>query len=184
MSVLTLGVIADTHVPDRARRVPLWALDVFRQAGVRAILHAGDLSHPRVLDTLAAIAPVIAVRGNRDIWLLRDLPKARLLTFGSVSVYLTHGHGSPGRYLRDKVYHLVAGNPYRRLEQRMAALDVPAEVVVFGHTHHAVNRRVGGRLLFNPGSTCRPLQRGQPPSVGLLWIAGETVRGEIIPRPG
>ncbi len=183
MTSLTLGVIADTHVPDRAREVPRWTMEVFRHAKVQAILHAGDLSHPRVLETLQAIAPTFAVRGNRDWWLLRHLPRARTLTFGGTTVYLTHGHMNLRRYLLDKARHLLLGNPYSLFEQRMAHLPVAADVLVFGHTHHPVNRMVEGRLLFNPGSACCPLLKDVPPSVGLLYITAGEVHGEIVPQP-
>ncbi len=56
---LVIGLIADTHgVLDRQ------VLELF--AGVDHIVHAGDLDEPGVLDRLAKIAPVTAVRGNCD----------------------------------------------------------------------------------------------------------------------
>ena len=64
--MITLGVVADTHVPDRARQINPDLLRVLRQAQVQAILHAGDVCSQVVLDQLGQIAPVYAVRGNRD----------------------------------------------------------------------------------------------------------------------
>ena len=59
MSTVHLGLISDTH--GLLRPEAKQAL-----AGVARIIHAGDIGNQRVLDELAAIAPVIAVRGNND----------------------------------------------------------------------------------------------------------------------
>ena len=57
--VHTLGVISDTH--GLVRPEALKAL-----AGVERIVHAGDIGSREVLEALARVAPVTAVRGNND----------------------------------------------------------------------------------------------------------------------
>jgi uncharacterized protein len=47
-----------------------------------AILHTGDIGDLAVLDELATIAPIHAVRGNIDTR-ARDLPDARVLDIAS-----------------------------------------------------------------------------------------------------
>src|SRR5437762_2835464 len=54
-----VGVISDTHGLVRPA-----ALDHLR--GSDLIVHCGDIGEAAVLDTLKAIAPVSAVRGNND----------------------------------------------------------------------------------------------------------------------
>ena len=56
---MTLGVISDTHGLLRPE-----AVEALR--GSDRILHAGDVGDPEILDALAHIAPVTAVRGNVD----------------------------------------------------------------------------------------------------------------------
>lgn len=184
---ITLGVVADTHIPDRSPGLHPVLLERFAAAQVSAILHAGDVSVPAVLSKLAEIAPVYAVRGNRDIFALRHLPTQLELTFGEVTIGLVHGHGSLRNYLWDRLrYHLVG---LREGVYRTRALQslTGNRVVIFGHTHLPVNQWVNGHLLFNPGSTCCPHLRSAQPSAGLLYISsdGEVV-GEIfnfIPPP-
>jgi uncharacterized protein len=55
------------------------------------ILHAGDVGSPEILERLAAIAPVTAVRGNvdNDAW-ARKLPETEVVEFGGVSIYVLH----------------------------------------------------------------------------------------------
>ncbi len=191
MASLVIGVIADTHIPDRTHRLPARVTDIFRQAGVRVILHAGDIIHPRVVRQLEAIAPVYAVRGNRDIYLMRHLPKQRVFTLSELAaaplppeddftIGLIHGHGTLREYLHDKLTHFLQGVPFRRFAQRALDAFPQAQVVVFGHIHHPINRLVEGRLLFNPGSPTVPIFKDMPPTVGLLYLTpGETPRGEI-----
>lgn len=180
--MLTLGVIADTHIPDRSRRLPPQVLAVFLQAEVAHILHAGDISLPGVLRELGQVAPVTAVRGNRDWFGFRGLPLSRTLTFEDVSIGLTHGHGGWRSYIVDKFNYLRKGPlAFQDIKERAISL-LPSEVnvVVFGHTHSPMNQVEKGQLIFNPGSPCCPVPRHALPSVGLLTIDGDRVVGNIV----
>jgi hypothetical protein len=57
--MLRIGLVSDTHGLLRPE-----VRDFLR--GSDHIVHAGDICMPEVLDALAAIAPVTAVRGNND----------------------------------------------------------------------------------------------------------------------
>lgn len=181
MSEITLGVLADTHIPDRARSLDRRVLEVFRQANVTAILHAGDISVPAVLDELGGVAPVNAVRGNRDWLALGHLPVKTYLEFGGVVIGLTHGHGRWWNYMRDRVDYMLRGYRLELFQPRLLATFPEAQVLVFGHTHRALNHRVNHKLVFNPGSPHFPDVKNDAPSVGLLHIrAGGRVEGEIV----
>src|SRR5688572_1794912 len=85
-----IGIIADTHGLVRP--------DVHDAlAGVELILHAGDVGGDDVLDELALIAPVLAVRGNTDPSGEPRLGASIDRTIGDVSIHVSHGHevGSP-----------------------------------------------------------------------------------------
>jgi hypothetical protein len=169
---VTLGVVADTHIPDRTHCLPEKVLAVFQQADVQAILHAGDVSVPNVLAQLASLAPVHAVRGNRDWWRLRHLPASLTLNLHGIKIGLTHGYGDLSLYLGDKLHLLLKGVPrFEVFDRRALRAFTGVQVVVFGHIHHPVNRFVDGVLLFNPGSPCCPIYSHLDPSVGLLHIS-------------
>ncbi|NPA26284.1 MAG: YfcE family phosphodiesterase [Chloroflexi bacterium] len=178
-----VGLIADTHVPDTVRAIPEAALAVFRSAQVCCILHAGDIIGSQALRALEAIAPVYAVRGNRD-FLLRGLPAQRELTLGDVRIGLAHGHGPWPRYIREKLrFWLTWRAPaYRTYVQRMLALFPRADVIVFGHIHYPLVYHFGPRWVINPGS---PLGKFQVPgSVGLLHLGpARQIRPEIVLLP-
>ena len=116
-----LGVLADTHIPDRVPDLDPKVLQTFREAGVAAILHAGDVSVPRVLEELEQVAPVYAVRGNRDIFYLRHLPMQVQLNIDGVSIGMAHGHGTFSRYMIDKMQRAVYGRYVEKYIQRMLA---------------------------------------------------------------
>ena len=177
-----LGVISDTHIPDRRKYLHPAVLPLFRKAGVEMIVHAGDVSVPRVLDELRQLAPVYAVRGNRDWVRLRHLPLSLPLEIGGVSILLTHGQGRWWDYLAGKVRYLLYGLQPERYKRHLVQVFPAYKVIIFGHLHIPINDWVGGQLLFNPGTACCPDIKNIPPSVGLLYIpAGGNVNGEIIP---
>jgi putative phosphoesterase len=177
----TLGVLADTHIPDRVPGLHPQVMHIFRQAEVSGILHAGDVITPQVLDELENVAPVQAVRGNRDIFYLRKLPLRIELNIEGVTLGMAHGHHSFTRYMVDKIRRAAGGLPVEGYIQRMLQSFRQADVIVFGHLHRAINLHLEGRLVFNPGSTSYPQPKGEPATVGLLHLsASKEVRGEII----
>ena len=90
-----LGILSDTHVNKRGELWPQ-VFDAF--AGVDAILHAGDVFSPHLIDELAAIAPVTVARGNGDDG--TDDPRLRdewVLELGGVTLAMLHDFPSPAR---------------------------------------------------------------------------------------
>jgi putative phosphoesterase len=179
---LIVGVIADTHIPDRVKSLNPEIIPALKAGGASLILHAGDISIPSVLEELKTVAPVQAVRGNRDWYFMDKLPLVQNLDLAGVPVTLMHGHGGWLNYFRDKLYYLRDGYQIVRYQKKVIQLAPGARVIVFGHTHHAENRLVDGRLLFNPGSAHFGYLQALPPSIGFLkFYAGGDVRGEIVP---
>jgi hypothetical protein len=122
------------------------------------IIHAGDVGSPEILESLAAIAPLTAVRGNIDttVW-ARRLPETDVLEVGGISIYVLHD---------------------------LAALDLNAEaagfrVVISGHSHLPKQETREGVLYFNPGSA-GPRRFKLPVCLGRLSVEGGEVRGKIV----
>ena len=146
--VYVVGVIADTHGLLRPEVGAAFA-------GVSLILHAGDVGGPRVLDALAAMAPVEAVFGNVDDAHDPALARERVVTLGGVTIHVSHGH-EVGRPTAERLLARYAG-----------------DVVIFGHTHKAVVVRDGARLGVNPGAA-GPRRFDLKPSVARLTITAGT----------
>ena len=155
---------------------------MFRSARVETILHAGDVSIPSVLAQLEEIAPVHAVRGNRDWVALGHLPAACRLNVAGVEIGMSHGHGQPLNYLIDRMDYMLRGYRLGIFKPRLLAAFPQAKVIVFGHTHRPLNHWEDGVLLFNPGSPHFPDRKDITPSVGILHISAEgEVEGELCP---
>jgi putative phosphoesterase len=180
VSIIRVGVVADTHVPDRAGTLHPKLIPGLIEQGVSQILHAGDVCIPAVLDKLAQVAPVAAVGGNRDAWFRHRLPSVRFLDIAGISTALVHGHGGFLPYLVDKWYYFLEGYQEARYYKKVQQTAPAAKVVVFGHTHRPANFWLEGQLLFNPGSASVAPVRSGNPSFGVLHFSVDgSVYGEV-----
>jgi len=179
--LLTVGVISDTHIPDRVDRLHPQIIPILRAAHVDQILHAGDISIPSVLEELGQIAPVLAVRGNRDLVFDRSLPLLRVIDLAGVKVALMHGHGGWLNYLWDKLVYFKFGYQVKRYIPTLFNSAPEAQVYIFGHTHFPENFWRNGKLIFNPGSASSSISRRLSPTMGILrFYTSGGVEGQII----
>lgn len=182
---LTIGVISDTHIPDRSRRLHPGVMRIFREAGVTAVMHAGDVAVGSVLEELGQLGPVIAVRGNRDWFLAHKLPLAARIQVGAVEIGMAHGHGGVMRYFLDKYQYIMQGYQVERYRAYLRSVFPEAKVIVFGHTHRPVCMWKDRVLFFNPGAAGFPALTDAGPSIGLLRVGpGDHVEGKIVGLEG
>ena len=139
-----LLLIADTHVPRRARDLPAQVWDEVARADV--VVHAGDWVAPELLDELESrAARLVACWGNNDGPELRArLPERADAVLEGLHLTVVHETGAmPGR------------------DARMSRLYPDSDVLVFGHSHIPwdTTTKTGLRLL-NPGS---PTDRRRQP---------------------
>ncbi len=176
---VNFGVVADTHIPDRAKYLPEGLLEKLQEAEVDRILHAGDASSWQVIQALEQIAPVTIVQGNRD-WLMRmRTPRHKSFTVNGVRVTLAHGHRSMLYYLVDKWAYIRKGYHFSRYYQQLFHDYPKSDVIVFGHTHHQTTKWVRGQLLFNPGAAYPCEYNNFIPQYGFISITvGGVIRTE------
>ncbi|MBQ2226228.1 MAG: metallophosphoesterase [Methanobrevibacter sp.] len=161
MKNMLIGLISDTHIPDRARILPQKVLDAF--SNVDLIIHAGDLTSPKVLDELEEIAPVMAVQGNMDRANGIDLPKAKVIEAEDLKIGVIHGEVYP-RADSDQLLYL--------------AKELDVDILVSGHSHQPKIEQKDGVLLLNPGSPIVP--RLADRTVMLLEINNKEVGVEVV----
>ena len=153
------AVVADTHSkphPATAERLRELAPDV--------ILHAGDIGELTVLDQLAQLAPVFAVRGNIDVQ-TSQVPDI-------VTLELFDGERMKLRLL---LLHIAVYGPKLRAEVARLASRERASLVVCGHSHVPFIGRDRGLTLFNPGSI-GPRRFQLPILLGSIDISRESAR--------
>ncbi|HLT83130.1 MAG TPA: metallophosphoesterase [Phototrophicaceae bacterium] len=157
-------LLADTHVPLRARELPA---TVWTEVDVAdLVVHAGDWVVPELLDELEARATaLLACWGNNDgAELRRRLPEVARAEVEGVRVAVVHETGSS-----------------RGRDERMRAAYPDTDLLVFGHSHIPWDTTAGHLRLLNPGSPTD--RRRQPHSTYLtLTLAGGEVSDVVLHR--
>ncbi|NLU35821.1 MAG: metallophosphoesterase family protein [Clostridiales bacterium] len=148
---MVIGVISDTHGMLSNR-----AIDALK--GSNAVLHAGDVGSPGVLEALEKIAPVYPVKGNTDrgIWTER-LPMTQLVELGGRLFYVIHNLG----------------------DLDIVPESIGVDAVIYGHTHIPKEERKKGVLYFNPGSA-GPKRFRLPVCLGKITITNGDLTAEWI----
>lgn len=181
-NTMRVGIISDTHVPDRVGSLHPDVLPTFDQMKVDHIIHTGDLSTMRVISALQSIAPVSYVKGNRDWFNNRDHELVKFVTFNRVTIAISHGHGGFFPYIWDKIPYYLIGYRFERFVKRLNRLSRDARVIIFGHSHQVENRWVEDKLYFNSGSAYDPGNDGTGPTLGLIEIENNSnIKGRILP---
>jgi putative phosphoesterase len=145
-----IGVISDTHGLLRPE-----VFKIFKN--VDLILHAGDIGRPEVLEELAKIAPIVAVRGNNDTdpWAKR-IPEFKTVSASGVSLFLLHD-----------------------LKQLPEGVTSGVKAVISGHSHKPALERRDGILFLNPGSA-GPRRFKLPIGVARLTVNRARVTARLI----
>lgn len=146
-----VGLISDTHGLLRPEAKAFLH-------GSDLIVHGGDICDGRILEELAGIAPVTAVRGNNDFGTWADRLRAtEILQVGEVLIYAIHD--------------------LSQLDIDPAAAGV--RVVVHGHSHRPHVEERDGILFVNPGSS-GPRRFTLPIAVGELMVDGSAISARIV----
>ena len=148
---LRVALLSDTHGLMRAEARAF-------AVGADYIIHGGDIGSPQILEELASLAPLIAVRGNNDnqAW-AAHLPETEMIRVGGAFVYVIHDLAQLD------------------IEPRAAGV----QVVVSGHSHRPQVLRRDGVLFVNPGS-CGPRRFNLPISVGELYVDGTELSARTV----
>ena len=157
---MIIGVISDTH----SFIIPTSVIERFKS--VDLIIHAGDICDTATLKLLKKIAPTKAVQGNMDeLAIKRELPLKEIIDCGDLKFGVTHGH---------------IGETREALKNAQALFkNDKMDVVIFGHSHQALNEQIGGTLYFNPGSP-NDVIKAKFFSYGLISIEAGKIKAEII----
>jgi len=167
--VARIGLLSDTHMPERLAALPAVLSDVLR--GADLILHAGDVGEGCVLDDLSRIAPVIAVHGNDEPECMkRTLPLQQLVAVAGRRILLTHSHHTDPH--EEMALRRVDGWSDKLAYRAGLGQAAGASVVVFGHTHIPLVCVSGGVLLVNPGALAAPnaWTRQRLQTIALLYV--------------
>jgi putative phosphoesterase len=148
-----LLLLADTHVPKRARDLPEAVWRAVERADL--VVHAGDWVDVALLDELEERSnALLGVHGNNDHGVLRErLPEVARADLDGLRLGVVHETGAAkGR------------------EERCSAAYPDLDVLVFGHSHIPWDTTTDtGLRLLNPGSPTD--RRRQPHATYVTAIA-------------
>lgn len=150
-----IGIISDTHGLLRPEAIHLLT-------GCAHIIHAGDVGRPEVLEKLARIAPVTAVRGNVDA--------------GDWAERLPLSAGVEWEGFRLHTLHNLA-------DLEMEPPSSRADMIIAGHTHRAESVYRDGVWFFNPGSI-GPKRFKLPITLARAWVQDGVLRARLIEIAG
>lgn len=139
-----IGVLSDTHGKLREE-----VLEILQ--GCDAILHAGDINTPQVLERLREIAPLYVVRGNADKEWAEELPQTLSEEICGLRFFMVHN------------------------KKEIPADITGYDLVVYGHSHKYEERREGNCLYLNPGS-CGPRRFSQPVTMAVVEVEAGNIR--------
>ena len=161
MGGVKILVLSDTHIPVAAQDLPE---EIYRAIeGVDMIFHAGDLIDAGMLEKLKSLKETRAVCGNMDSKeLCMILNTKEVINIGKFKIGLIHGYGAPSEIM-----------PTVRRE-----FD-KVDVLVFGHSHAAMNVKKDEVLYFNPGSPTDKIFASKN-SYGILEVTDKNVEGIIV----
>jgi len=134
---MKIVIISDTHIPERAEALPARIVDEIKTAD--AVIHAGDLTSSEFHEQLKSISKMLyAVRGNMDGYVVGQiLPEKIFFNLASKNIGVMHGNGAPAG-LENLTYNVFK--------------DDKPDIIIFGHSHRALEKQKGNVLMLNPGS--------------------------------
>ncbi len=159
---LRIALLADTHMPRRARVLPPAVVEECSAADL--ILHCGDFTSTSTLAGLELLGEVLAVSGNNDdADLVRVLPERRIVDLGGLRLGMLH-----------------IGGERRGRAARLEAAFAGCDAILYGHSHQpSIERGPLGALIVNPGSACD--RRREPVcTMARLEITSGSIRAELI----
>lgn len=145
-------VLSDTHMPKKTKQLPPIVIE--HLINVDYIFHLGDWQTIDLYHELKNYAPVIGVAGNIDQdELVEQLGYQKIITLKGVTFGLVHGHQGKGRTTEER-----AQNTF---------VNEKVDVILFGHSHIPILKKLEGIFLFNPGSPTDKRRQSQY-SFGLI----------------
>lgn len=144
---MLIGVLSDTH---RLNGYIKKACEHIK--GCDMVIHLGDNIEDVEEIKKYYKKSIINVRGNCDY--TEDIPSEKVEIIGDKKFFLTHGHN----------YNVKSS----LINLKYKALEIGADIVLFGHTHIALSDEEDGVLFVNPGSVSMP--RNGKNSIAIIEI--------------
>ncbi len=165
---MRVGLITDTHLPSL-----MYSLDELGSevadflSTVELILHAGDVTAPRVIEWCEQFAPVRVARGNNDLFEHPAMEDVQLLEIEGWRIGMVHELRPESRPMRELLDTSLGGEE--------------VDILIGGDTHVERLEYRDSVLLINSGSPNLPHHKEtRLGTLGLLELEKGRVHAEII----
>lgn len=155
---MRIAVVSDTHSHNKGIIETLSSME-----RMDLLIHLGDFVGDGEKISKALGLPAVIVRGNGD--LSSSYKDYELIELEGKKIFLTHGHLFQVRFNINKLYY--------------KALELGADIALFGHTHIPVNLARDDLIIMNPGSPSYPRGGSLKKTFGLIELA-EDIKTEIL----
>jgi putative phosphoesterase len=169
-----VAILGDCHIhPGKGLDWPATVLRAL--SGTDLIVTLGDMGETQGLDRLAAIAPVIGVRGRDDGQDARTGLALRVLQLGEQRIGCVF----------DPVEHGLASQAYpftpvpNWIAKASALFGGPIQILLHASTHRAHTTEIDDILILDPGSALLPAD-GTTASLAVLTIDDGKPQAEIV----
>lgn len=153
---MLIGIVSDTH---RLNGYIKKACEYLKDCDL--VIHLGDNIEDAAKIKQYYKGKVINVRGNCDF--TKDVPSERIEIIENKKFFITHGHN-----------YNVKSN---MINLKYKALEIGADIALFGHTHIAEIVEDDGILFINPGSVSMP--RSGKNSIAFIEIIDGNIHANI-----
>ena len=158
---MKLVVISDTHGENKDIINAITTMDK-----PDMLIHLGDHAEDGEKISKILEIPIVIVKGNCDH--TSKYKDTELIELKGKKLFLTHGHKYHVRGSLDKLYY--------------SALEMGADLALYGHTHIPLNIIYEDLIILNPGSPSLPRGDSNTKTFGIIEI-GEEIRTEICSIP-
>lgn len=150
---MRIVVVSDTH-----RSISGFLDKVKTMPKPDLIIHLGDYTSDGEKIEKELGVNVVQVKGNCDMGFSYN--DEELIQIRGKKIFLTHGHKYSVKMNSDSLYY--------------KALELSADIVLYGHTHVAEIIKEENLIIMNPGSPSCPRGMDLIPTFGLIEIGDET----------
>ncbi|MGB3366791.1 MAG: metallophosphoesterase [Acidaminobacteraceae bacterium] len=149
-----IGIISDSH---HSEENLIKVIEKLKD--VDMILHLGDnISDCDIIRRMLNVE-VYGVLGNCDVG--KDGLKEQILIVEGKRIFMTHGHKYNVKHSLNRLFY--------------KASELEADIVLFGHTHYALNAVENSIIFFNPGSITSP-RASKDKTYGVLEIGSNGMK--------
>ena len=184
--IFRILLISDTHIYRTGQHLPVFVMNAFQENSPDLILHCGDICTMDFIDELQKIAPVYAVRGNRDLLNWFRLPDMIDLNINGFRIHMEHGQGGLFSYLAVKteftLLKLLGKQPDYSRAVRFKDNYREFDLYCVGHSHSRFMTKKDRTILINPGHMNfeNPEKEHEAPSFSLIEVGKESLRINVM----